>query len=260
MPDTKIENEPHFIFLLTPPNSGSTAIAEVMRTSSNVSALGNNRQNGEGQWLIKALSAKNRWEKNLVVDEENLRTVWLAKCRDIQRASNINFFIEKSPPNMMRIDLLQKVFPIHTLIVNNRNPYANISSILYRYTVQDEIDAMTTKQRGEILKVITKKWLERSEILKDQALEKNTPIITYEAFCAEPMILQDILDRNISKGAIKLNFSSDLKIKDYPPQGVSNFNSHQIGKLTEADILVISDILNEHENLLSFFGYTLHAE
>ena len=252
--------EPHFIFLLTPPNSGSTAISKLLQTSKNVASLTEGRKYGEGQWLIDDLSNKDRWNRKLIVDEENLRTVWLNKFHKIRRTRNVEFIIEKSPPNMMRIDMYQKTFPNHTIIINNRSPYASVSSVLYRYTPASVLDAMTSATRREKLKKITLNWLKRSEVLKNHAITKNAPLITYEKFCANPAILQDVLDRNISRGAINLKTSVDLKVKDYPPKSISNFNSVQIERLSKNDLLVISNELKDQLTLLSFFGYNLFTD
>lgn len=51
-------DEPYFLFLLTPPYSGSTAMAQLINTSHKTMVL---NKNGEGQWLIPGLSDKDRW-------------------------------------------------------------------------------------------------------------------------------------------------------------------------------------------------------
>ncbi|MCJ1960974.1 sulfotransferase family protein [Novosphingobium mangrovi (ex Hu et al. 2023)] len=251
------EKEPNFIFLLTLPNSGSTAISKVFRSSPKVDAL---RDNGEGQWLIKGMCEKDRWEKDKAINAQSVRSVWLKTCQAIQEEHpQVEFFIEKSPPNMMRIDLIRELFPNHVMIANNRDPYANVSSIFHRYQKPKEIEAFSADRRKAKMQRIARTWVERSEILRELILEHDIPLLTYEQFCNEPRTLQDILKGIPFTQSIELDFKSSFKVKDYEMQGVVNFNAKQMANLTPKDIADINEILAPHEETLAFFGYELLA-
>ncbi len=50
-------NQPHFLFIITPPYSGSTAISGVLNSSHRTMIL---QKSGEGQWLVPGLCEKDR--------------------------------------------------------------------------------------------------------------------------------------------------------------------------------------------------------
>ncbi len=244
--------EPNFIFLLTPPNSGSTAISQVFNNSPNISQL---QERGEGQWLIKGLCSNDRWNANKKVNKRSIRSVWTNECKKKYKSEGAMYFIEKSPPNMMRIEVLQSIFPNHILLANNRDPYANVSSMLYRYT--KDIDTLSSKEREfKVLKLV-KSWKERSDVLKRIIQSQNVLYLSYEQFCETPNLLQDAINSSAFSGQINLEFEKDLKVKDYKPQPIINLNQKQIEKLNNFDIDTISSFLHDSKDLLSFFGYGL---
>lgn len=248
-----IENyEPNFIFLLTPPNSGSTAISQVFKNSPFVSQL---EQRGEGQWLIKGLCSKDRWNAEKVVDKQSIRSVWVSKCYNEYKSNGSLYFIEKSPPNMMRIEILQSIFPKHILLANNRDPYANISSMFYRYT--KDIEKLKDGEREAKLVNFAKDWIRRSDVLKKIIDDQNVPYLSYEKFCQNPNLLQDLIDNSKFGGHINLDVTSNVKVKDYEAQPIIDLNSKQIAKLTSYDIKVITSSLRGSVELLSYFGYCL---
>lgn len=244
--------EPNMIFLLTPPNSGSTAIAQVFNNSQNVSQF---QSHGEGQWLIKGLCKGDRWDKKKSVNKRSIRSIWVNECHKKYTNEGALYFIEKSPPNMVRIELLQSLFQSHILLANNRDPYANVSSIFYRYN-KDVEKLSVTERNARILRIV-KAWVMRSSILKEIIQSQNVPYLSYEKFCKNPRLLQNVIDRSIFGGQIKLDFDKILKVKDYKPQAVINFNQKQIAKLTNSDIEAITSYLRNSEDLLSYFGYAL---
>jgi len=244
--------EPNFIFLLTSPNSGSTVISQVFNNSPLVSQL---QQRGEGQWLIKGLCSNDRWNAEKVVDKRSIRSVWISECYNRYKTNGSLYFIEKSPPNMMRIEILQSIFPKHILIANNRDPYANISSMFYRHT--KNIETLKASKREAKLIQLANGWINRSVILKKIINDQNVPYLSYEKFCQNPNLLQDLIDNSKFGGHITLDFKSNVKVKDYEPQGIHDFNSKQIARLTNSDIKVITSSLRDSDELLSFFGYSL---
>lgn len=244
--------EPNFIFLLTPPNSGSTAIAQTFVNSSNVDQL---HPRAEAQGLIEGLKSNDRWLPGKYVNEQSVRTVWLKKCIELKEQNQTQFFIEKSPPNMVRIDILQRLFPRNILIVNNRDPYATVSSILYRYT--KNIDSFTVQERHDKISKIATGWITRSKLLKNLITTKKIPYLSYESFCKNPEKLQAILDNSIFAGKITLNFKKPVQVKKYKPQLINNFNQTQINRLSKSDIETVTNTLKNHSDILTFFDYNL---
>ena len=66
--------QPHFFFLVTPPYSGSTAIAKILETSHKIMAL---HSNAEGQWIVPGLCEKDRWDPDKKINYESVKAVWL---------------------------------------------------------------------------------------------------------------------------------------------------------------------------------------
>jgi len=81
--------EPKFLFIITPPNSGSTALIKLLNTSANIMIL---TKNGEGQWLIPGLCNKNRWKSDKFIDYESIKSVWLHQYQHEKKsAENIEW-------------------------------------------------------------------------------------------------------------------------------------------------------------------------
>ena len=249
LPAYQENNEPHFLFIITPPFSGSTALSELINTSHRTMLL---QERGEGQWLIPGLCENDRWASEKEIEYQSIKAVWLHTFQKIQRLTqNIDVVIEKSPPNLVRIEKIANQFSNYSFLANNRNPYANCASILYRNHDAENLDS---KQRIEILSNLIKKWLSRSEELKNLIIKHNIPLLTYEDFCEKP---SNILNKlNLPNGVKEtINPNAEIKVKDYKIQKISNQNKRQISKLTTIEISHISSILKDHRKVLEFFGY-----
>ena len=244
-------NQPHFLFIITPPFSGSTALSELLNTSHRTMIL---QERGEGQWLIPGLSENDRWDPNKEIDYLSVKAVWLNKFQEIQKLTqNIDVVIEKSPPNIMRIENISRQFKNYSFIANNRDPYANCASILYR---NHNVKQLKPEERIDIVKKLARNWLMRSDKIQELVLHLDIPLLTYEDFCKNPESILDNL--KLPDGvAQSINFQAEVKVKDYEKQGIVNQNERQIAKLTDEDINNISDILKSNEKLLDFFGYEI---
>jgi len=243
--------EPHFLFIITPPNSGSTALAKILESSHSAELL---HKNGEGQWLIPEMSGGDRWNREKTINWELVRSVWLEKI-ELIRASNqdVELFIEKSPPNLVRMDQLIDVFPKHSLMAFNRNPYASCSSILYRYNSPEDKDE---EERIKNVSRIADKWVSRSGWIKRWIDKWQITNFTYEQFCAEPAVY-------VSELAVKLpvlqtvDVNRSIKVKDYKMQEIVDCNVEQISKLAQKEVDAISEVLTKNPEVVSFFGYDI---
>lgn len=248
-PDYKVDTEPHFLFILTPPYSGSTMLAHVLNSAQGTAFL---TRNAEGQWLVRGLSTADRWERQKVIDFQSVRAVWLQRVQLIQDlVQHVDLIIEKSPPNLVRIDRLIEIFPNHSLLVYNRDPYAHCSSVLYReYPLQNQ----HKNKRSQIISSLAKDWMMRSNWLKKWIDKWQPMFFTYEAFCAEPATCVARLSETIPL-LQTIDINKKIKIKDYQKQGIINMNDVQISRLSQEDMNIISNVLAEDPALLSFFGY-----
>lgn len=241
--------QPHFLFLITPPYSGSTAIARLLNTSHRTALL---QKRGEGQWLVPGLNGKGRWDPDMPVDYASVKAIWLRAFQDLLHLTQTtDVVIEKSPPNMVRIEKLADQFRDCSFIANHRNPYANCSSILYR---RHEADSLGRAERIEALKKLTHTWLKRTHILRDLVERLGCPLLTYEAFCDDPSTIKSLL--SLPTGvADTIDPNAEIQVKNYPAQRISNQNERQISNLTEEEIAAMSSILEREGDLLAFFNY-----
>ena len=247
------ERQPRFIFIITPPNSGSTALAQILNTSSRTMLL---RPNGEGQWLIPGMCEPDRWNPDKEIDYESVRAVWLSAYQTLHAMNpSICGVIEKSPPNMVRLDRLISLFDHVTLLANNRDPYASCASILHRMR---NAASFSPDQRIGILEALAGDWVNRSRFIAALLDVHGCPLLTHEEFCADP-------SRVISVPGMPLEVSASMSpsglvhVKDYGPQPVMCHNQRQISLLSLTEIQVIGTVLANHPDLLDRFGYHLMA-
>jgi len=242
-------NQPHFLFIITPPHAGSTALTKLLNSSHRTMIL---QERGEGQWLVPGLCEKGRWKPDKEVNYASVKAVWLSTFQRIQRLTqHVDVVIEKSPPNMMRIEKLSSQFQDYSFLANNRDPYANCASILYH---QPDAESLGSEKRIGILINLAERWLMRSQRLRNLVEELSIPLITYEEFCQNPSSILSKLQ--LPDGVSDtINPKVKVKVKDNKVQEISNHNQRQISKLTDKEIEHISNVLKRNEELLVFFGY-----
>ncbi|MGZ8435217.1 MAG: sulfotransferase family protein [Candidatus Binatia bacterium] len=252
--DSPLVSDPTFIFIITPPYSGSTALAQVLNSAHRSTLI---QKRGEGQWLVPGMCQADRWNPDKYIDWKSVKAVWSSRIRFIEEhVGKVNVVIEKSPPNLVRTDRLLETFPKHKIVAFNRNPYASCASVLYR--VHDGRDK-SKDERTEIIRRLAATWVFRSGWLKKQ-IETYSPIhFTYENFCNDPEAAVKRITDDFPE-LIGIDTTRAIKVKDYRLQGISNQNERQIGNLSESERSVIGAALRSHEELLQFFGYTSEWE
>lgn len=245
--------EPHFLFIITPPFSGSTALAKILNTSHRTVLLENR---GEGQWLVPGLCQEDRWNPDKQVDYASVRAVWMSRFQMLKQFTpGADVVVEKSPPNMVRIEQLANIFPNHSFIANNRNPYASCSSRLYRNFKGAQLDPA---QRLVVLERLLADWLTRSAVIQALVVRRGIPLLTYEEFCQHPPRLLDILRLPVGV-TDTINPAACVQVKDYQPQPIINQNERQMARLTDAETAHMAQQLAPHQRLLAFFGYQMSA-
>ena len=250
-PEFDENDQPHFLFIITPPYSGSTALSELINTSYRTMIL---QPSGEGQWLVPGLCEKDRWDSKKEVNYQSVKATWLSTYQRVNRLTkNIDVVIEKSPPNMMRMEQISSQFRDFSFIVNNRDPYAYCASILYRH---HDADNLSPGKRKDILDSHSQRWIIRGQQIKELIARLNAPLLTYERFCMNPSLVLDVL--NTPKGVSEsINTNATVQVKDYESQPISNQNERQISKLNDEEIEHVSESLKSSSELLEYFGYKL---
>jgi hypothetical protein len=244
-------DQPHFFFLITPPYSGSTAIAKLLDTSPNTMTLG---PRGEGQWLVPGLCEHDRWDGNKKVDYQSVKAVWLKTYQERKSTEPaIDVVVEKSPPNMVRISSLASQFKRVSFLANNRNPYAHCASLFFRRYQSIEED---TADHRMVFTELARNWIIRSRIVMDTMSALSVPLMTYETFCEDPARILSLL-KLPEEVADTVDVNAEVNVKDYKPQKIANQNERQIAKLSTEQINIVSSVIEPHDKILSFFGYSL---
>lgn len=250
-PAVDCRNQPHVLFLVTPPFSGSTAIAELLNSSPQVTFL---QERAEGQWLVPGLCADDRWDVHKPVDFAAVQATWLHRWQQLQAADPaLRVVVEKSPPNMVRLEALAALFTDVSFLANNRDPYANCASILYRMHAGAEL---APARRAEQLRTLAAHWVLRSAKIRELVSRLDIPLLTYEQFCDVPAAILGKL--NLPPGVAEtIDLQAQVCVKDYPMQGIANQNQRQIALLEEGGMAAITEVLAPQQELLDYFGYEL---
>ena len=240
MPLYNEKEQPHFLFILTLPFSGSTAISQILNTSHQTTLL---QERGEGQWLIPGLREGDPWNPENPVEYASVKAVWLSRFQLIKALTqNVEVVIEKSPPNVARFSRLRTLFQHCSAIANNRNPYAYCGSLSAGNPSKTQAAAIS--------------WVQRSRLLKSAIELYGIPYISYEAFCSDPASIASMLSLpDDIKSTIK--FDACVRVKSYPPQPIVDQNNRQIALLSGDQIGTISQVLKSDPSLVGFFGYDI---
>lgn len=235
------------ILIFTPPNSGSTAISKFLTGQPEIDTFEDKKN--EMQWMIPGLCGADRWWPEMLLNRHSIAGTANAEvARRSTGDSPPRYFVEKSPPNMVRAEALLDIFPNHHLLVNNRDPFANIASIIGRHGAR----SYGAFSRADMVEYMARMWLYRSRFLRAIATDYDVPIVTYEAFCANPAIVIDALGIELAAPAEEVTVS----IKDYADQGIVNMNDRQIAKLEDTDCDAIARVLSSDIETVEVFGYT----
>ena len=247
----EVGSEPRFLFIITPPYSGSTALAQLLNSAPRTALL---EERGEGQWLVPGLGNSDRWERNKAVNWEAVKTVWFKRVALLRAlVQEVDLFIEKSPPNMVRLGELLEAFPNHSLLAFNRDPYANCSSIFHRF---HSAEALTSEKRKAVMESLAKTWLLRSELVRKETEKRNILSFTYEDFCENTEACLARL-QEVEPLLQEVDARKEVLVKDYAPQKIENQNARQIAKLKPEDLKVISSVLAQEQLVMSHFGYDI---
>jgi hypothetical protein len=235
------------VFIVPLNSSGSTLLELLIATSNKVSSLGM-----EGQHLVKSfmpypptLGCGGRWtEKEAIFRNANnydwpsIKRVWGSKWGDKE------ILLEKSPPNVLRCDLLAGQFPNIKFVFLIRNPYAFCGSV-------------KSKARGgfDVGKAVAH-WNRCAVVQRENAQKYDGEglLIKYEQL-VERGFARDKLSEFLGVDDLQCDKRFLVKGRESP---IRNFNSEQAAHLTEVEVCVINQTVDRH--CLSHYGYKLVSE
>jgi hypothetical protein len=230
-----------YLFILSPPFSGSTLLNELLSTSSSVSS-NNTLGTREGQQLPKV--RKIMWEKADQYDPEEkydwnfIKAPWL-KYWDRTKP----ILLEKSPPNLVRARQISDHFQPAYFICMARDPYALCESQISRNSMAPSVAAE-----------LVVKWL----YAQRQNIETLTNLLffTYEELTSDTLaigkklsaFLPALSDLDTARVFNAHNFKNT-------PMTMKNLNAEKIAKLKKDQLQEINRVFDRHRDLLDYFRY-----
>ena len=236
-----IDNQ--YLFILSPPFSGSTLLSQIISSSKNVSC-NNTIGLREGQHLpiVKdLLFTKDRWDPKKEVNWTYIHKIW--KKYWIKSKS---IFLEKSPPNICRAKHIENEFKPAKFICLVRNPYAQAEGSLrrYKHSAKEaaELSLSYLKYQKENIEELKEVYLIKYEVLTEKTHDVKDKLIDF---------LPNLSDININQ---KFNAHNLRKKKHLE---ITNLNKEKIQNLSEKDIKIMSSVFKKEESILKYFNYTI---
>ena len=236
-----------YVFILSPPFSGSTLLVKLLMTSEEVS-VNNIENNKEGQFLdgVKQWMRKGTWDENTQMPWDEIKKVW-----DKHWNLDLPILLEKSPPNIIRAQAIEKAFDSSYFICTNRNPYAFCEGKLRR---DRELGKDTSG------KLAARFWIKCAKHQKNNIENlQNTLYFSYEQFSNKPLNVSRKIQQflpEISRLKAKKNFNV-RNVLNNPKMGIQNLNKEKIDRLSKDEKIQISIELSKHPELMSFFSYKI---
>lgn len=235
-------NNHKYLFILSPPYSGSTLLTQVLSTSKNVSC-NNHIATMEGQLLPGVrdfMYKKNRWNKNINYDWKKIKSIWM-KYWDLSKP----ILMDKTTTNIMRVDEIKKSFKDIYLVLLVRNPYAVVEGIIRRNNKSVEFAA------NFVLKTLK---YQKENFEKN----KNCILITYSEVCDKQSMVKKKI-KSLLPEIGELNFNKHFKAHNFKKKSlrITNLNDEKIKKIKASDLILINSFFIKEKELLDFFNFKI---
>jgi hypothetical protein len=242
---TTARSDNEYIFILSPPYCGSTLLNELISTSPLVS-VNNIFESREGQQLPTTrklmFDHERRWDATLTFDWEYIKREW-SKYWDVTKP----FLLEKSPPNVIRVEAINKAFSNPYFIIFYRNPYAHCESLIRR------------RKKNNTPKVVAEFAIQCLEYqMKNKQLAIKSISTSYEDLTRAPEEFKKQLSEFIP-GLTGLQHDIEFNAHNFKKakMKITNLNTAKINKLSQSQLDEINEVFCEHLEVLDFFGYDL---
>lgn len=228
-----------YLFVLCPPYSGSTLLWRLIDTSDNVSALP-----AEGQFLpeVREVMRDEPWELEPPLPWGRIKDVW-----DGYWDHSNPVLVEKSPPNLIRVEEIEAHFDPVAFVVMVRNPYAHTEGLMRRNGWDAGFSAAFS------IRTL------RAQMENARRLEGRAVTFTYEDLVADPVAIADRIAGEIPALADMAPESEFAvhSIAGDAARGIVDFNGAKIARLSGRDLRTINETLRAADDVLRFWGYDL---
>ena len=226
------------LFVLCPPYSGSTVLWKLCGTSPVVSALPN-----EGQYIptVKQVLVRDPWAEERILPWPFIRQAW-ERYWDL----GADVLLEKSPPNLLRARDMEPVFAPAYFLVMVREPYAFCEGVIRRW-------AWSARQTAEFAVRLMTAQRENLEQLE------HTLRLTYEELVADPAGVARRIEAFVpGLGGVNPEHKFRVHAIDgLRRRGIVDLNQRKVDNLSPDELADITAVLEEHGELLAFWGYAL---
>lgn len=252
------------LFVISPNNSGSTFLKNVMAHSARTWNLDREGQytfgfegptpTGLGLPLLWASDPDifSALRKPGAYDWEINRQAWYFQATS--RSPDASVFVEKSPPFVLHVDQLATHFRNAKFIFMVRNPFAVAEGILRRYEKKFPSRQLALEQIAQHLLKCLQLQQENIERFGSQNLW-----FTYEQMCADPDGIAARI-RNFIPELDDLRLDHRVAVKRMYDEPLRDMNADQIARLSEEDLAQLSELFSPHQDLFDSFGYQTQVE
>ena len=235
-----------FIFIFSQNNSGTTVLSQFLSSnikSSYLPPFGNY----EGQWIpqVRPIMRNEPWKTKSQFNWKLIKQTWI---NNLQQA-HCDFFIEASPPNMIRVNQILKHFSPIQCIFFVSNPYLQIASSIHRYAEKEDFD--------QAIRRFSEQWIQRAKIQINNCKKYyDIPLVTYEEFCKNPSKILNKLDNLLKIDAIHQQTSTRIEgKKNSQINTIHNMTPKHISFLGAKGLQDVNKILEENRDIPEYFGY-----
>ncbi|MEM1326637.1 MAG: sulfotransferase, partial [Bacteroidota bacterium] len=241
----EIENK--YLFILSPPYSGSTLLHQIISTSRNVSSNNTIEKTREGQKLKEVRQIMfddklKRWNPDIEMPWRLIKNEWY-KYWDTSKT----ILLEKSPPNLIRAFKIENEFVPCYFVSLMRNPYAIAEGWHRRHS--------ETGDRERFISNLIN-WFKYQE--KNLQGLNNILYVRYEHLVMNP---QDVKQELINFLPELEDIDVDKKFTSHNTRNISipitNLNAEKIARLDPLFIKYITSKLKPIESTIKYLGYEL---
>ncbi|PWE18474.1 hypothetical protein DDZ18_02390 [Marinicauda salina] len=233
-----------FLFILSPPNSGSTALIRLLQTSANTSILKSRK--GEGQFVLGAAPflLYNSLNSKKIIPWRFIKMCWMGSWD-----TSKNVLVEKTPGNLFRVEELEEWFRPANYIISIRDPYAFSEGLIRRH------------YKHKSYTWAAQFWIKFARYQKEniELLGRKAVSTRYEDFTDQPAELVRALRKQIDM-LDDIDYRRSMKVHSLDgsvERPLTNLNDKQIARLSPEQIAEITRVLSREPELLDYFGYEL---
>ncbi len=225
-----------YLFVLSPPYCGSTVLWRLLGTSPVVSS-----HPDEGQIVggVQDIMRDKPWDPTRKFPWEEIKAKW-EQVWDLSKP----ILLEKSPPDIVRAFDIEKAFQPAYFVALIRDPYAFCEGRRRRHKTDIRLSAEFWAKCASY------------QMANIKGL-KNIIHFRYEDFAEDPervkaqilQFLPELRDLDVTK------YFKARTVRGKGAHKIHNYNQEKIDQLSAGDIRDISAVLQEHDELMRFFGY-----